>query len=129
MRRFTWRRQLLHGFLGDVRHEADDGEDDEAGKHAGAGVDAAHDDGVPVHAGTKQTVFQRGRNKQTDNDGGNLLVHVVVVGVVAAQRDERAQAQAVGEEDLSGCIQPHLRGGEKQTNMRQRRLLLGFTKK
>lgn len=38
-----------------------------------------------------------------------LLVHIVVVGVVASQRDERAQAQAVGEEDLSGRVQPHLR--------------------
>lgn len=37
-----------------------------------------------------------------------LLVHVVVVSVVAPQCDERAQAQSVGEEDLSCCVQPHL---------------------
>lgn len=28
-------------------HEAYDGKDDKAGKHAGTGVYAAHDDGVP----------------------------------------------------------------------------------
>lgn len=38
----------------------------------------------------------------------SLLVHIVVVSVVASQRDERAQAEAVGEEDLSRRIQPHL---------------------
>lgn len=37
-----------------------------------------------------------------------LLVYIVVVGVVASQGDERAQAQAIGKEDLSCCIQPHL---------------------
>lgn len=30
-----------------MSHEAHDGEDDEAGKHTGARVDAANDDGVP----------------------------------------------------------------------------------
>lgn len=34
-------------------HEANDGEDDEASKHAGARVDAAHYDGVPEEKGTK----------------------------------------------------------------------------
>lgn len=38
----------------------------------------------------------------------SLLVHIVVVSVVASQRDERAQAEAVGEEDLSRRVQPHL---------------------
>jgi len=34
-----------------VGHEAHDGEDDEAGEHAGARVDAAHDDGVSGERG------------------------------------------------------------------------------
>lgn len=38
----------------------------------------------------------------------SLLVHIVVVSVVASQRDERAQAEAVREEDLSRRVQPHL---------------------
>lgn len=50
----TWCRQLLHRFLGDIGHEAYNGEDDEAGKHAGAGVDAAHYDGVPEKERDKQ---------------------------------------------------------------------------
>lgn len=37
-----------------------------------------------------------------------LLVYIIVVSVVASQGDERAQAQSVGKEDLSSCIQPHL---------------------
>lgn len=37
-----------------------------------------------------------------------LLVYIIVVRVVAPQCDERAQAQPVGKEDLSRCIQPHL---------------------
>lgn len=37
-----------------------------------------------------------------------LLVNIVVVRVVAPQCDERAQAEPVGEEDLSCGIQPHL---------------------
>lgn len=52
--------------------------------------------------------FQKRQKRPKDGDVGNLLVHVIVVGVVAAQCDERAQAQAVGEKDLSGCVQPHL---------------------
>lgn len=43
-----------------------------------------------------------------------LLVYIVVVRVVASQRDERAQAQSVGKEDLSCCIQPHLSGNRYQ---------------
>ena len=35
------------------------------------------------------------------------LVHVVVVLVVGAQRHDGAQAQAVGEEDLGGGVNPH----------------------
>lgn len=37
-----------------------------------------------------------------------LLVNIIVVSVVAAQCDERAQAESVGKEDLSRCVQPHL---------------------
>ena len=37
----------MYRLLGDVGHEAHDGEDDQAGEHAGTGVDAAHDQGVP----------------------------------------------------------------------------------
>lgn len=37
-----------------------------------------------------------------------LLVYIIVVSVVASQGYERAQAQSVGKEDLSCCIQPHL---------------------
>lgn len=40
--------------------------------------------------------------------GVTILVDVVVVGVIASQCDERTQAQTVGEEDLSGRVQPHL---------------------
>ena len=35
------------------------------------------------------------------------LVHVVVVLVVGAQRHDGAQAEAVGEEDLGGGVNPH----------------------
>ena len=38
----------------------------------------------------------------------DLLVHVVVELVVAAQRDHGAEAQTVGEEDLRGSVDPHL---------------------
>ena len=42
------------------------------------------------------------------NPVSDVPVHIVVEGVVAAQCDQRAQAQTVGEEDLSCGIQPHL---------------------
>ena len=35
------------------------------------------------------------------------LVHVVVVFVVGAEGHDRAQAEAVGEEDLGGGVNPH----------------------
>lgn len=38
-----------------------------------------------------------------------VLVDIIVVRVVASQSDERAKAQPIGEEDLSRCVQPHLR--------------------
>ena len=62
-------------------HEPEKREDDEAGEHGGAGVDAADDQGV--------------------------LVHVVVVLVVRAQRHDGTQAEAVGEEDLGGGVNPN----------------------
>lgn len=34
-----------------MSHEAHDGEDDETSEHAGAGVDAANNDGVPEEQG------------------------------------------------------------------------------
>lgn len=37
-------------------HEAYNGEDDEASEHAGAGVNAAHYDGVPAEKETQLTV-------------------------------------------------------------------------
>ena len=37
-----------------------------------------------------------------------LPVHVVLEGIVAAQRYQRPQAQSVGEEDLRGSVQPYL---------------------
>lgn len=94
-------------------HEAYNGEDDKASKHAGAGVDAAHDDGVPEEEGTQWTVTMKEEKEISKRmyeacDCMFLLVYVVVVGVVAPQCDERAQAQSVGEEDLSCSIQPHL---------------------
>lgn len=42
-----------------MSHEAHDGEDDKAGKHAGAGVDAADNDGVPEE--------QEGQEVREDN--------------------------------------------------------------
>ena len=41
-------RHLGHGHVERVRHEAQDGEDDEAGVHAGGAVGDADDDAVPV---------------------------------------------------------------------------------
>lgn len=38
-----------------------------------------------------------------------ILVNVIVEGIVAPKGDERAKTQAVREEDLSGCVKPHLR--------------------
>lgn len=38
-----------------------------------------------------------------------ILVNIIVERVVAPKSDQRAQAQTIREEDLSGCIKPHLR--------------------
>lgn len=35
-------------------------------------------------------------------------VHIVVERVVASESDQGPQAQPVGEEDLGGCVEPHL---------------------
>ena len=45
----------MDGLLGDVGHEAHDGEDDQACEHAGERVDAAHDEGVPGGGGHSVT--------------------------------------------------------------------------
>lgn len=59
---------------------------------------------------TKQGLKKEQKHLMSEREGMNrvLLVDIIVVGVVAAQCDERAQAQTVGEEDLCRCIQPHL---------------------
>lgn len=44
-------------------HEAYNGEDDEACKHAGAGVDAAHYDGVPEEKRNKMNSCDEGVTK------------------------------------------------------------------
>jgi len=71
----------IHSLL--LSHEAKEGKDDETGEHGGARVDGA------------------------DNQG--VLVHVVVVLVVRAQGDDRAETEAVGEEDLGGGVNPDSR--------------------
>lgn len=108
--KYTWGCQFLHRFLCNVRHEAYNWEDDKSGKHAGAGVDAAHNNRVPEEMAPKEDV----RRQKSWGWGCYLigclllLVDIVVVRVVASQSDKRAKAQPVGEEDLSGCVQPHL---------------------
>ena len=69
-----------------VRHEAHDGEDDEAGEDAGGAVGEGDEDGVPV----------------------------AVVGelVVAGQGDQATEAGAQGVEDLRGSVRPHLGDAE-----------------
>lgn len=67
----------------------------------------------------------------------HLLVAVIVVVVIAAQRREEAQANGIGEEDLSACIHPHLKtknNHDLDTMHSAHRLLnkwlvLGFLKK
>lgn len=43
-----------------------------------------------------------------------LPVAVVVIGIVASQSGEAAQADGIGEEDLSSSIHPHLEGEQGQ---------------
>lgn len=50
----------------------------------------------------------KGTHQRTPLKSTSLLVHIIVVSVVASQCDERAQAETVGEEDLSRRVQPHL---------------------
>lgn len=45
---FTWRGHVGDRPLGNVSHESHDGEDNKAGEHAGEGVNAADDYGVPT---------------------------------------------------------------------------------
>lgn len=40
-------------------------------------------------------------------------VHVVVERVVASESNQGPQAQAVGEEDLGGCIEPYLQAEDQ----------------
>lgn len=53
-----------------MSHEAHDGEDDEAGKHTGAGVDAANDDGVPEEQEGRRGDW--GRLQESGTRGSNL---------------------------------------------------------
>lgn len=112
-------------------HEAYDGEDDEASEHAGAGVDEAHNDGVPEQKkGPKTPPKHLGLRKKAGRvkflggwgegevDACPLPVYVVIVSVVAPQRDERTQAQSVGEEDLSRRVQPHLSDTPRRPRLR-----------
>ena len=46
-----------------------------------------------------------------------ILVNIVVEGVVASEGNQRPEAQAVGEENLSGSVKPHLRRQEKRNNV------------
>lgn len=64
------------------RHEAEDGEDGEAGDQAGGAVEQTQGEGVSVA--------------------------VVVVFVVASQGWQAAQADGVGEKDLAAGVHPHL---------------------
>ena len=43
----------------------------------------------------------------------SLLVYVVVIGIVASQSYLSSESQTVGEEDLCGCLNPHLKTGKK----------------
>jgi hypothetical protein len=65
-----------------MSHEANDGEDNESSKDAGAGV----------HKG----------------DDASVTVAVVMELVVAGKGDEGAPAGTNGVEDLHGCLTPHL---------------------
>lgn len=51
-------------------HEAYDGKDDKAGKHAGAGVDAAHDDGVPKERKKGMCYQERQGEKKNNHQQG-----------------------------------------------------------
>ena len=76
----TWLGHVcdIHPLL--LGHEAEEGEDDEPREDGGAGVDAADDQGV--------------------------LVHVVVILVVRAERDDGAESEAVWEENLGCGVNP-----------------------
>ena len=56
-----------------------------------------------------------------------LPVHVVLEGIVAAQRYQRPQAQSVGEEDLRPGIDPHLKGSMRGDAASKRNKRLMFT--
>lgn len=53
----TRSRQLLDGSFGDVRHEANNRENDNAGKHAGGRINDTDDDGISVEE-KKKVVFK-----------------------------------------------------------------------
>lgn len=109
------------GHLGDVHallrgHEAEHGEDNEAGKEAGAAVDHSQDVGIPVDTASKEvlegtggrTTGPLGHTRGLPAAGTALPVAVVVEAVVAAQCGQGAQPDGVGEEDLGASINPDL---------------------
>ena len=70
----TWLGNVSHVNSLLLRHEAQEGEDNQTGKHRGAGVDAADDERV--------------------------LVDVVVVFVVRSESNNSSESKSVGEENL-----------------------------
>ncbi len=77
-------------------HETDEREDDDAGKEARTTVDAAHEDCLSTQI-----------NEWTSSS--YILVHIIVILVVTAQRHQRAQAETVRKEYLRTRVHPHLR--------------------
>ena len=75
-----------------LRHEAKEGEDDQTGKHGGAGVNAADDESV--------------------------LVDVVVVFVVRAERHNGSQSKSVREENLQNVSRIIIIVFVRETNIR-----------
>ena len=73
-------------------HEAEEGEDDQASEHGGAGVDAADDESV--------------------------LVDVVVVFVVRAERHNGSQSKSVREENLQNVSRIIIIVFVRETNIR-----------
>lgn len=105
------------GDLGDrllllMRHESHHWEDDEAREHAGAGVDGTNDESV---SGTTAFVSKTGVSRFFGLSPEFSLVDVICEFVVAAQCHQRAQAQAVREENLSHGVDPHLKGRARFT--------------
>lgn len=98
----------VHALLGG--HEAQHGEDDEAGKEAGGAVDHGQDVGIPAgRAGQGGAGAAPGDTPGERPAAGTALpVAVIVEAVVAAQRGQGAQPDGIGEEDLGASVDPDL---------------------